>query len=87
MSFSDAHTVLVRDFVYDGEAPDAFFVVGTEGDVVDPAKALPLPYPSPRDNRRAVHYEDDDIPVLSRFDGSKDQELQLPHGVTADNVR
>ncbi len=78
VEFVDANTVVIRDFVYDGDAPDAFFVAGTRGRRVNPHArgtfALPYPPPppsSPEGSRRRMDFGDPAVPILPAFDGSK----------------
>ena len=97
----DANTLIIRNFVYDGEGPDAFFVVGKRpmgrNRIVikrrDRKDAIPLPYENSylgystqTLNQRRLRYDDPKIPVLGRYDG-QDIELTLPQGVEADNIR
>lgn len=97
----DAKTLIIRNFVYDGEGPDAFFVVGKRQPpmrrnrivIRDRRDAIPLLHEDPysaysrhEPNKRRLRYDDPDIPVLGRFDG-QDVELNLPQGVEADNIR
>ncbi len=66
------NAIVIHDFVYDGDAPDAFFVAGTEGDEVDPRSpgAFALPYPGAGASRR-MDFDDPEVPILPAFDGSK----------------
>jgi len=97
----DAKTLIIRNFVYDGEGPDAFFVVGKRpmgrNRIVinrrDRKDAIPLPYEDSysaysrnTSNQRRLRYDDPKIPVLGRYEG-QDIELTLPQGVDADNIR
>jgi len=97
----DAKTLIIRNFVYDGEGPDAFFVVGKRpmgrNRIVikrrDRKDAIPLPYEDSYSaysrntaNQRRLRYDDPKIPVLGRYEG-QDIELTLPQGVEADNIR
>jgi len=79
--------LLIKNFNYDGEGPDAFFLAGesgikpksrtTEEDVV-------LPYPYTGKN---FEYFDNDIPILGRFTRDKDIVLTLPPGVSTNQLR
>ena len=95
----DEKTLVIRNFVYDGEGPDAFFVVGKRPMrrnrivIRDRRDAIPLPYDNSyssysrqTSNQRRLRYDDPDIPVLGRYEG-QDIELTLPQGVEVDNIR
>jgi len=95
----DAKTLIIRNFVYDGEGPDAFFVVGKRPMrrnrivIRDRRDAVPLPYEDSysaysrqNTNQRRLRYDDPDIPVLGRYEG-QDIELTLPQGIEVDNIK
>merc|ERR1712062_418527 len=95
----DAQTLVIRNFVYDGEGPDAFFVVGKRPMrrnrivIRDRRDAIPLPYEDSysaysrqNTNQRRLRYDDPDIPVLGRYEG-QDIELTLPQGIEVDNIK
>jgi len=95
----DAKTLIIRNFVYDGEGPDAFFVVGKRPMrrnrivIRDRRDAIPLPYEDSysaysrqNTNQRRLRYDDPDIPVLGRYEG-QDIELTLPQGIEVDNIK
>lgn len=84
--FKDPKTIVVKNFVYDGDAPDAFFIVGKKGDTVDTSHAIPLPYPS-TENAKKVPFDSDKIPILPKFDGTKDIELHLPEDLTVYDLK
>ncbi len=82
--FRGRRKLVVRDFVYDGDAPDAFFVAGTRpvapGDRIDPSEpgAFALPVEEDEEKQRewnedglAVAYGDPDVPILREFDGHR----------------
>ena len=76
----DEKTLLVKNFGYDGQGPDAFFWVGTSGVPSDEGHILPYPF-----DGKFYKYKDSDAPVLTGyFDGSKDLKLTLPDDL---NVR
>merc|ERR1712117_71363 len=62
----DSKTILIKDFTYDGEGPDAFFLAGTSGKPSRLSGDVVLPYP---------------------FDGSEDVVLNLPSGVSVQDLR
>merc|ERR1711971_1311850 len=72
----DDETILIEDFTYDGEGPDAFFLAGTTG---RPSKngQVVLPFP---DEEKTFGYTDKDIPILGRFTGDQDIVLKMPPG-------
>merc|ERR1712080_371237 len=79
----DDRTILIKDFTYDGQGPDAFFLAGTKG---RPSKSgeVVLPYPY---EGKTFDYRDKDIPILGRFTGDKDIMLTLPPGKTVDQLK
>jgi len=72
----DDETILIEDFNYDGQGPDAFFLAGTTG---RPSKngQVVLPFP---DKGKTFAYTDKDIPILGRFTGDQDIVLKMPSG-------
>jgi len=72
----DDETILIEDFTYDGQGPDAFFLAGTTG---RPSKngQVVLPFP---DREKTFAYTDKDIPILGRFTGDQDIVLKMPPG-------
>jgi len=72
----DDETILIENFVYDGQGPDAFFLAGTSG---RPSKSgqVVLPYPN---KEKTFSYTDKDIPILGRFRGDQDIVLKMPPG-------
>jgi len=72
----DDETILIEDFTYDGQGPDAFFLAGTTG---RPSKngQVVLPFP---DQEKTFAYTDKDIPILGRFTGDQDIVLKMPPG-------
>ena len=76
-------TIVIKQFTYDGQGPDAFFyggfsgVPGEDGDVV-------LPFPS---DGKEYGYDDQDIPILGSFDGSQDIIIKLPGDTTVNDLR
>ena len=60
----DEHTILIKDFEYDGAGPDAFFWAGTQGKPSAVGTILPYPF-----NGKFYEYEDGNAPILEgRFD-------------------
>jgi len=72
----DDETILIEDFTYDGQGPDAFFLAGTSG---RPSKngQVVLPFPA---KEKTFAYTDKDIPILGRFNGDEDVVLKMPPG-------
>ena len=69
----DENTLLLKNFEYDGEGPDAFFYVGTDGE--PSAQGLKLDYP-----------EGDSESKLPGFTG-EDVEIKLPEGYEASKLK
>lgn len=81
----DAQNILIKDFTYDGEGPDAFFLAGTSGrpSRLDGDVVLPFPYEGEH-----FSYSDRNIPLLLRpFDGSEDVVLTLPPGYSVTDLK
>lgn len=78
----DESHILIKDFRYDGQGPDAFFWVGTEG----------LPSGVPDDKTliltedKHYQYRDQSAPVLGKYDG-KDVTLALPASMKLSTVK
>lgn len=63
-------TLVVKNFEYDGQGPDAFFWVGTSTQVGEVGWVLPYPFQG-----RFYEYQDENVPILKgKFDGQKDLE-------------
>merc|ERR1712038_2019688 len=73
----DEETIVIKNFVYDGQGPDAFLLAGTSG---QPSKGGEVVLPIPNDDGRTYAYTDKDIPILGRFTGDEDVVLRLPPG-------
>merc|ERR1712223_741183 len=73
----DEETIVIKNFVYDGQGPDAFLLAGTSG---QPSKGGEVVLPVPNDDGRTYAYTDKDIPILGRFTGDEDVVLRLPPG-------
>merc|ERR1712223_2382531 len=73
----DEETIVIKNFVYDGQGPDAFILAGTSG---QPSKGGEVVFPIPNDDGRTYAYTDKDIPILGRFTGDEDVVLRLPPG-------
>ena len=79
----DEKTLLVKNFGYDGQGPDAFFWVGTSGVPSDEGHILPYPF-----DGKFYKYKDSDAPVLTGyFDGSKDLKLTLPDDLNVSDLK
>jgi hypothetical protein len=79
--------LLIKDFTYDGEGPDAFFLAGRDGNKPNPRATtgdIVLAYP---DNGVEYEYLDNNIPILPRFNGNKDIILTLPKGITVNDLK
>ena len=62
----DEQTLRIEGFGYDGEGPDAFFVVGTTDE--EPGKGDNTILPHPFDGK-FYDYEDKSVPILGKFEG------------------
>ena len=81
----DSSTILIKDFTYDGEGPDAFFLAGTSGKPSRRSGNVVLPYPYSGEH---FSYSDRHIPLLLRsFNGSEDVVLTLPPGRTVSDLK
>jgi len=79
----DDTTLLIKNFNYDGQGPDAFFLAGTSG-IPSKKGEVVIPYPN---KDKTYNYLDTDIPILGRFTGNKDVELKLPKGWKVDDLK
>ena len=80
----DENTLEFRKFIYDGQGPDAFFILGDQTASPEPnlIDAIPLPYFN-EDSvplQKRYYVDDPQIPILSEFRG-QDIQLRLPPGV------
>ena len=79
----DEKTLIVKNFGYDGQGPDAFFWVGTSGVPSDEGTILPYPFTG-----KFYKYDDDDAPVLKwYFDETKDLKLTLPDDLKVSDLK
>ena len=81
----DEGTLRIRDFVYDGTGPDAFFIVGKEG-FPSGDYAFPAIVDSPEYKPGPFSYDDTSIDILRRYDG-EDVEVVLPPEVKASQIK
>jgi len=81
----DEQNLLIKHFNYDGFAPDAFFLVGTEGIPGDTnlSSTAILPYPF-----NGVHYDyqDTEVPVLGPY-ADANVHLSLPENVKVSELK
>lgn len=79
----DKKTLVIKNFEYDGQGPDAFFWVGTDDLPGDVGTILPYPF-----DGKFFKYDDANAPILTgRFDGSKDIKLTLPEEVDVTDLK
>ena len=71
----DSHSLIIRNFTYDGTAPDAFFIAGRSG---DPESSLPEAVLSFPFTGQHHDFSDRSIQRLESFDGLQDVVLSLP---------
>ena len=72
--------ILIKNFIYKGGAPAAYFVGGALGKPDNENVDVVLPYPY---KGRHYSYQDDDIPSLTQeFTGQEDIILSLPPGTS-----
>ena len=76
---------MISNFVYDGEGPDAFFIVGVNGDTPTLEEAIPVPYPAPKTNH-VMKIDNKSIPILKEFKG-QDIILTLPDELTNRDIK
>jgi len=77
----DEHTLVVKNFKYDGQGPDAFFWVGKEG--VPSPNGILVPYPTPEKPIEDLK----DAPVLKGFDGKEDVTITLPENLKVSDLK
>lgn len=85
----DSHTILIKDFTYDGEGPDAFFWAGNSSKPTIKATRKPfinvvLPYPF---NGEHPTYTDRNIDILPQFTGTQDIVLKVPEPYSVEDLR
>ena len=82
---TDSRTVLIKGFTYDGEGPDTFFLAGSSGRPSGAGDVTVIPWPA---NGEQYSYNDRNIPLIKRsFDGSEDLVLQLPSGMSVQQLK
>ena len=74
-------TLVIKNFTYDGSAPDAFFWTGTTSKPNSVGTILPYPFEG-----KFYHYEDKTAPVLGKFNG-ENIILTLPDNLKATNIK
>ena len=79
-----------RKFVYDGEGPDAFFILGTQTAQARPnlQDAVPLPYFNQVavPIQRRYYIDDPNIPKLPKF-RNQTIKLKLPPGIKVSDLQ
>ena len=77
----DSQTLVIRNFTYEGTAPDAFLIggVSTAEPSGDPDLVLQFPFEGEH-----LGYHDTRVNVFKRFDGQRDLVITLPQNVKAD---
>ena len=86
------NTLEFKKFVYDGEAPDAFFIIGLKNSFTGPEPNLADAIPVPFYNKNAIPIQkaysilDKDLPVLGEFKGQT-LRIALPPGIKVDNSK
>ena len=73
--------LVIKNFTYDGSAPDAFFWTGTTSKPNSVGTILPYPFEG-----KFYHYEDKTAPVLGKFNG-ENVILTLPDNLKATNIK
>lgn len=87
----DSKTLLICNFIYDGQGPDAFLIVGNRqaADVPNSRDAIPI-LPPPKSSspsiKKKFYFKDKDIPILREFRGQT-LELSVPEGETTDSLK
>ena len=80
----DEKTLLIKNFTYDGTAPDAFFWVGTNG-IKPTLDGTILPYPFAG---KFYEYSDKESPkLMAVLDGTKDIRLTLPDNLNVSDLK
>jgi len=80
----DDHTIMIKDFEYDGAGPDAFFWVGTEGEPGPGSSVTILPYPF---EGKYYEYEDKTAPILTGRFNKVDVKLTLPAKIKVTDLK
>ena len=76
--------MVIEKFTYDGQAPDAFFLVGT-GSNTPNSDGIILPHPF---KGKFYDFEDIKVPILDKFDGSQRPILlELPTQIKVSNLK
>jgi len=81
------HTIVIKNFKYDGEGPDAFFWAGTTSKPNSRGKKqlnAVLPHPFVGEH---YDYSDRNIPILGEFRGDEDISLSLPDYITVHDIK
>ena len=71
----DSHSLIIKNFTYDGTAPDAFFMAGVTGESPHGAPDAVLSFPFTGEH---YDYQDDRLVKLEMFEGEQDVVLTLP---------
>ena len=76
--------LVIEKFTYDGQAPDAFFLVGTGSDTPN-SNGIILPHPF---QGKFYDFEDIKVPILDAYDGTQQPiVLELPTQIKVSNLK
>ena len=79
----DNNQLFIDNFKYDGRGPDAFFLIGTDGNLPSENNGIILPYPF---NGQFYDYSDKNIPILKKSEGI-DITLTLPENINVKDLK
>jgi len=82
----DENTIMLKNFNYDGQGPDAFFWVGTEGTPSSTNEDKTKILAQPDDSVNFYEYRDDAAPVLRAYN-NEEVTLTLPPGLKAQDLQ
>ncbi|XP_059089125.1 protein Skeletor, isoforms B/C-like [Tigriopus californicus] len=86
VEFLDDKRIVIRNMIYDGLGPDAFFIIGVgESRSPNVQDAIPV-VPDDYAGARLQYKYDDQVPILRAYTG-EDVTIALPDGVTTNDLR
>lgn len=86
VEFKNENTLRIKNFIYDGLGPDAFFIVGKSGLTPDPSNAIPVVPNAVEYPQKEFSFRDNNVPILRKYDG-EDLEIKLPIGIRVSDLK
>merc|ERR1712008_165812 len=85
---TDKNTLEFRKFTYEGDGPDAFFMIGTHDSDEKPNldDGIPIPYPKDEVFIQKLYDINDDIPALPEFKNEQFK-ITLPPGIHVSDLK